>query len=43
MNELPVIALHQAAITNLKDAFCNVRCADDIVAELCASAGSTTP
>jgi nicotinamidase-related amidase len=26
--------LHHAAITNLKDAFCNVRCTDDVVAEL---------
>lgn len=27
-------ALHQAAITNLKDAFCNVRTTDDVVSEL---------
>lgn len=26
--------LHQAAITNLKNAFCNVRTTDDVVAEL---------
>jgi ureidoacrylate peracid hydrolase len=31
--------LHQAAITNLKDAFCNVRTSDDVVAELYALAG----
>ena len=29
-------ALHQAAITNLKDAFCNVRTTDEVVAELAA-------
>lgn len=29
-------ALHQAAITNLKDAFCNVRTTDEAVAELAA-------
>jgi nicotinamidase-related amidase len=27
-------ALHQAAITNLKDGFCNVRSTDDVIAEL---------
>jgi nicotinamidase-related amidase len=27
-------ALHQAAITNLKDAFCNCRTTDDVVKEL---------
>jgi nicotinamidase-related amidase len=27
-------ALHQAAITNLKDGFCNVRTTDDVIAEL---------
>jgi nicotinamidase-related amidase len=27
-------ALHQAAITNLKDAFCNCRSTQDVVAEL---------
>ncbi len=27
-------ALHQAAITNLKDAFCNCRTTDDVVQEL---------
>jgi hypothetical protein len=27
-------ALHQAAITNLKDAFCNCRTANDVVQEL---------
>lgn len=32
-------ALHQAAITNLKDAFCNVRSTDDVVAELDGLAG----
>jgi ureidoacrylate peracid hydrolase len=32
-------ALHQAAITNLKDGFCNVRTTDDVVAELNALAG----
>ena len=31
-------ALHQAAITNLKDGFCNVRSTDDVVAELDAVA-----
>jgi len=31
-------ALHQAAITNLKDGFCNVRTTDDVVAELDAVA-----
>jgi nicotinamidase-related amidase len=31
-------ALHQAAITNLKDAFCNVRTTDDVLAELHALA-----
>lgn len=32
-------ALHQAAITNLKDGFCNVRTTEDVVAELDALAG----
>ena len=31
-------ALHQAAITNLKDGFCNVRPTDDVIAELDALA-----
>jgi nicotinamidase-related amidase len=31
-------ALHQAAITNLKDGFCNVRSTEDVVAELDAVA-----
>ena len=33
-------ALHQAAITNLEDAFCNVRCTDDVLAELNGLAAS---
>jgi nicotinamidase-related amidase len=32
-------ALHQAAITNLKDGFCNVRTAEEVIAELDELAG----
>src|SRR5437667_11653349 len=35
-------ALHQAAITNLKDAFCNCRTTDDVVYELNRLAGQGT-
>jgi nicotinamidase-related amidase len=32
-------ALHQAAITNLKDGFCNVRTTDDVISELDSPGG----